>query len=46
MLEDIRDIAPEKLQNALKLKKKETLDVLKSLPSTEKSMYWLNKFDE
>ncbi|WP_405079946.1 DUF3969 family protein [Paenibacillus chitinolyticus] len=46
MLEDIRDIAPEKLQNALKLRKKETLDLLKSLPSTEKSMYWLNKFDE
>ena len=46
MLEDIRDIAPEKLQNAIKLKKKETLDLLKSLSSTEKSMYWLNKFDE
>ncbi len=46
MLEDIRDIAPEKLQDALKLKKKETLDLLKSLSSTENSMYWLNKFDE
>jgi len=46
MLEDIRDIAPEKLQDAIKLKKKETLDLLKSLSSTEKSMYWLNKFDE
>lgn len=46
MLEDIRDIAPEKLQDAIKLKQKETLDLLKSLSSTEKSMYWLNKFDE
>ncbi|MBT2765492.1 DUF3969 family protein [Paenibacillus sp. ISL-20] len=46
MLEDIRDIAPKKLQDALKLKKKETLDLLKSLSSTENSMYWLNKFDE
>lgn len=46
MLEDIQDIAPEKLQDAIKLKKKETLDLLKSLSSTEKSMYWLNKFDE
>lgn len=46
MLEDIRDIAPEKLQDAIKLKKKETLDLLKLLSSTERSMYWLNKFDE
>ncbi|WP_270170242.1 DUF3969 family protein [Paenibacillus sp. SYP-B4298] len=46
MLEDIRDIAPEKLQDAIKLKKKETLDLLKSLSNTEKPMYWLNKFDE
>jgi hypothetical protein len=46
MLEDIRGIDPEKLQDELKLKKKETLDLLKSLASTEKSMYWLNKFDE
>ncbi|OIB04964.1 hypothetical protein AK95_15255 [Paenibacillus sp. LC231] len=46
MLEDIRDIAPEKLQDALNLKKKETLDLLKSLSSTESTMYWLNKFDE
>lgn len=46
MLEDIRDIAPEKLQDALKLKKKETLYLLQSLSSTENSMYWLNKFDE
>lgn len=46
MLEDIRDIAPEKLQDALKLKKKETLELLKSLSSTESTMYWLNKFDE
>ncbi|MFD2700784.1 DUF3969 family protein [Paenibacillus shunpengii] len=33
MLEDIRDIAPEKLQNALELKKKETFELLKSTPS-------------
>ncbi|CQR56998.1 DUF3969 family protein [Paenibacillus riograndensis] len=46
MLEDIRDMAPEKLQDALELKKEETLDLLKSLSSTENSMYWLNKFDE
>jgi len=46
MLEDIRDIAPEKLQDELKQKKQETLDLLKSLSSTEKSMYWINKFDE
>lgn len=46
MLEDIRDLAPEKLQDALKLKKKETLDLLKSLSSKENTMYWLNKFDE
>ncbi|GIP09501.1 DUF3969 family protein [Paenibacillus macerans] len=46
MLEDIRDIAPEKLKDALKVKKKETLDLLKSMSSTQKPMYWLNKFDE
>ncbi|MBP2115935.1 DUF3969 family protein [Paenibacillus silagei] len=46
MLEDIQDIAPEKLQDVLKLKRLETLDLLKSIPNTEKSMYWLNKFDE
>ncbi|MGG4143835.1 DUF3969 family protein [Paenibacillus algorifonticola] len=46
MLEDIRDIAPEKLQDAIRLKQKETLDALKSMSSTEKPMYWLNKFDE
>lgn len=46
MLEDIRDIAPEKLKDAIKLKKKETIDLLKSMSSTAKPMYWLNKFDE
>lgn len=46
MLEDIRDIAPEKLKDAIKLKKKETLDLLKSISNTVKPMYWLNKFDE
>ncbi|WP_339190067.1 DUF3969 family protein [Paenibacillus sp. FSL P2-0121] len=46
MLEDIRDIAPEKINDAIKLKKKETLDLLKTISSTEKSMYWLNSFDE
>ncbi|WP_341278982.1 DUF3969 family protein [Paenibacillus sp. FSL H8-0537] len=46
MLEDIRDVAPGKLKEAIKLKKKETLDLLKSMTSTEKPMYWLNKFDE
>lgn len=45
MLEDIRDIVPEKLQDALKLKKQEMLDLLKSLPATEKSGYWLNELD-
>ncbi|WP_028559916.1 DUF3969 family protein [Paenibacillus pinihumi] len=46
MLEDIRDIAPEKLNDAIKLKKKETLDLLKTISSTAQSMYWLNSFDE
>lgn len=46
MLEDIRDIVPEKLQDTLKLKKRETLNLLKSLPSTEKSGYWLYNFEE
>lgn len=46
MLEDVRDIAPQKLNDAIKLKKKETLDLLKSIPSTMRPMYWLNKFDE
>lgn len=46
MLEDIRDIVPEKLQDTLKLKKQETLNLLKSLPTTEKPVYWLNDFDD
>ncbi|MEK5030153.1 DUF3969 family protein [Paenibacillus sp. FSL R7-0302] len=46
MLEDIRDTVPEKLQDTLKLKKQETLNLLKSLPTTEKSVYWLNDFDD
>ncbi|MNW46864.1 hypothetical protein D3C74_241780 [compost metagenome] len=46
MLEDIRDIAPEKLNDAIKLKKKETLDLLQTISSTAKSMYWINNFDE
>ncbi|WPP39869.1 DUF3969 family protein [Paenibacillus hunanensis] len=46
MLEDIKDIAPEKLNAAIKLRKKETLDLLKCLPGNETPMYWLNKFDE
>ncbi|WP_374021052.1 DUF3969 family protein [Paenibacillus thiaminolyticus] len=46
MLEDIRDIAPEKLKDAIILKKKEIIDLLKSMSSTAKPMYWLNKFDE
>ncbi|WP_340025688.1 DUF3969 family protein [Paenibacillus sp. FSL K6-1096] len=46
MLEDIRDIVPEKLQDTLMLKKRETLNLLKSLPTTEKSLYWLNDFDD
>jgi endonuclease III len=46
MLEDISDIAPEKLNDAIKLKKKETLNLLKTISSTAKSMYWLNSFDE
>lgn len=46
ILEDIRDIAPEKLKDAIILKKKETIDLLKSMSSTAKPMYWLNKFDE
>jgi len=45
MLEDIRDLAPEKLQDTLKLKKRETLDLLKGLSSTSPK-YWLNKFDD
>ncbi|TYA11226.1 DUF3969 family protein [Paenibacillus faecis] len=45
MLEDIRDLAPEKLQDALKLKKRETLDLLKGLSSISPK-YWLNKFDD
>lgn len=46
MLEDIRDIAPDKLKDAIIQKKKETLDLLKSLSKTDKPMYWLNNFDE
>lgn len=46
MLEDIRDIAPEKLKAAITLKKLETISFLKSLSSTGKPMYWLNNFDE
>ncbi|MEK3903620.1 MULTISPECIES: DUF3969 family protein [unclassified Paenibacillus] len=46
MLEDISDIAPEKLTETFQQKKKETLYVLKSLSTTENSMYWINKFDE
>lgn len=45
MLEDIRDIAPDKLEDAIKLKRKETIDLLKSISSTAKPMYWLNNFD-
>lgn len=46
MLEDISDIAPEKLKDAITLKKLETISLLKSLSSTGKPMYWLNNFDE
>ncbi|AZS14403.1 DUF3969 family protein [Paenibacillus lutimineralis] len=46
MLEDIRDIAPDKLKNAIELKKKETLDLLQSISNTVKPMYWLNRIDE
>lgn len=46
MLEDIKNIAPEKLQSALELKRKETMDLLQSLPITNNPKYWLNEFDE
>lgn len=46
MLEDIRDVAPEKLKDTIKLKKKETINLLKSISSSGKPMYWLNNFDE
>lgn len=46
MLEDIRDIAPEKLKGAITLKKLETISFLKSLSSTGKPTYWLNNLDE
>ncbi|MBG9941876.1 DUF3969 family protein [Brevibacillus formosus] len=46
MLEDIKDIAPNKLKEAIIQKKKETLDLLKSISNTGKPMYWLDNFDE
>ncbi|WP_341348440.1 DUF3969 family protein [Paenibacillus sp. FSL H3-0469] len=39
MLEDIRDIVPEKLQDTLKLKKQETLNLLEYLLKREKLGY-------
>lgn len=45
MLDDIRDVTPEKLKDAIKLKKKETLVLLKSISSSVKPTYWLNNFD-
>lgn len=46
MLEDIRDIAPDKLMEVITMKKKETLELLKSLSSIADPKYWLNNFDE
>lgn len=46
MLVDILDVAPEKLKDTIKLKKKETINLLKSISSSGKPMYWLNNFDE
>lgn len=46
MLEDIHDIAPEKLKDSIILKKKETIALLKSISSSAEPRYWLNKFDE